>query len=71
MDTIDTMEIPMIDIEGLDTSDYEGLGSLIRAGLSRPSHIVRQSIPHNGQTTYAQYEAYKNYKVWARQKRAG
>ena len=49
----------------------EGLDILYSTAFPRPVQIVRQPIPHNGQTLYAQYEAYKNYKVWARQKRAG
>jgi hypothetical protein len=65
MDTIDTMEIPMMhtqeswDRVGLG---QEGLDSLIRAAFLRPVQIVRQSIPHNGQTLYADYAGYANIR---------
>lgn len=45
--------------EGL-ISQQEGLDILYSTAFPRPVQIVRQSIPHNGQTLYAEYAGYAN-----------
>ena len=45
---------------GLDIDQDNGLDILYSTAFPRPVQIVRQSIPHNGQTLYAEYAGYAN-----------